>query len=189
MESRSKYASVDCQTRRKHDLALCDNLTIMEKPATQRLVVLALAAIVVASLAYFASDHSLKWVGHTDLEVTFVVSDATTGQPIPHATIHIRAEPGGFCADPFHPEFSITTDKHGHARQLSTSCLCFGSKGRFQDTFGSHLPRWSYHATADGYEATDRADLDVPENERRVQRGVSFATVSVSIQLRKSSTR
>lgn len=187
MVSCSVSASEDCQTRCKHDSARCDNLITMRKLTAYRSIIFASAALAVAGWGYFSFDQPRKWVGRTDLEVTFVVLEAATGQPIPHATIHIRAQPGGFCADPPQREFSITTDKHGHTRQLATSCLCFGSEGRFQDTFGSHLPRWSCHATANGYTATNPTGMDVPENERRVQCGVPFATLSVPIQLRKNA--
>jgi hypothetical protein len=84
-------------------------------------------------------------------------------------------------------EFTITTDENGQAIQLVKNCMCFGSKGAFEGTFASHLPQWSFRATADGYAPTDAAYLDVPENARQVQRGSPFATLSVPIRLRKSA--
>ena len=119
------------------------------------------------------------------LSVRFVVTDAETGQPIPNATIHIRAEPGGFCDDPQQSEFTITTDQNGHAKHLANNCMCFGSKGALTDKFGSHLPQWSFKATAAGYSTTDPAHLDLPRNARQVQRGNPFSTLSVPIRLRK----
>lgn len=148
---------------------------------------LAIGSLLVAGglVAFFAFGQSVRWVGRTDLDVRFIVTDAETGQPIPDATIHIRAEPGGFCADSPQPEFTLTTDDNGHARQLATNCMCFGSKGPFEESFGSHLPRWTFYATADQYSATDPAELDVLENAREVQRGDTLATLSVSIRLQK----
>jgi len=146
------------------------------------------AIVVVGISAFFALGQSIKWVGHTDLEVRFLVTDAETGQPVSNATIQIRAEPGGFCNDPPQLEFAITTDENGHAKQRATSCMCFGSKGTFENTFALHLPKWSFHVTANGYSATDSTCLDIPANAQQVQRGDPFATLSVPIRLRKNAT-
>jgi len=160
----------------------------MRKSTAWRWLIFATVAILVVGLvAFFTFGQTIKWVGHTDLEVSFVVIDADTGQPVPNATIHIRAEPGGFCEEPQQPEFTITTDENGHAKQLATNCMCFGSKGTFEDTFASHLPQWSFHATATGYSATDPAFLNVLETARQVQRGDPLATLSIPIRLRKNA--
>src|SRR5690606_19422200 len=130
---------------------------------------------------------TIKWVGHTDIEVRFVVADDDTGQPIPNATIQIRSEPGGFCDDPPQQNFAITTDANGHATELATNCMCFGSRGVLEDTFASHLPQWWIHATAIGYSASEPIYLDVSDNVRQIQRGEPFATLSVSIRLRAAA--
>ena len=73
----------------------------MQKRTAYRSLVFTSAAIIVVGLAVFlALGQTIKWVGRTDLEVRFVVTDSKTDQPIPNATIHIRAEAGGFCDDP-----------------------------------------------------------------------------------------
>ena len=160
----------------------------MNKRTANRLLVFASAAILVAGIvAFFVLGQTTKWVGHTDLEVRFVVTDDKTGQPIPNATVQIRAEPGGFCDDLPQVDFAMTTDKNGHATQLARNCMCFGSRGSFEDTFASHLPHWSFHATATGYSATEPAYLDVIDNVRQVQRGETFATLSVPIRLRNEA--
>lgn len=160
----------------------------MQKRTAYRSLVFTSAAIIVVGLAVFlALGQTIKWVGRTDLEVRFVVTDSKTDQPIPNATIHIRAEPGGFCDDPLQLDFAITTDRNGLATQLATNCMCFGSKGAFEDAFASHLPQWWFHATATGYSATDPTYLDVAEHARLVHRGEQFATLTVPIQLRKDA--
>jgi len=160
----------------------------MRKRTAYRSILFGSAATLIVGLGvFFAFGQTIKWVGHTDLEVRFVVTDAESGQLIPNATIHVRAEPDGFCDVLQQPEFTITTDEHGNAKQLATNCMCFGSKGTFEDTFASHLPQWSFHVTATGYSVTDSGYLDVPENAKNVQRGDPFATLTVPIRLRKNS--
>ena len=160
----------------------------MQKGTAYKPLLFAAAGIfVVALVAFFAFWQTIKWVGHTDLEVCFVVTDSETGQPIPNAAVHISAEPGGFCDDATQSEFTITTDQSGHAKHIATNCMCFGSKSTFEDTFGSHLPRWSFHATATGYFATGQGYLGVHENANRVQRGDPFATLSIQIRLQKNA--
>jgi len=138
-------------------------------------------------IALFVFGQTAKWVGHTDLEVRFVIIDSETEHPISNATIHIRAEPGGLCDDSTPPGSEITTDENGQAKLLATNCMCFGSKGLFEETFASHLPQWSLIATSAGYSATKPEALDVPENARRVQRGDPFAAVTVRIRLQRTS--
>jgi len=129
----------------------------------------------------------IHWVGKTDLQVSFVVTDAQTGQPIPQATIHIRVEPGGFCDDRGPREFTITTNDKGHAKHLCTNCMSFGSNGIFRDTFGIHLPWWWFHTTAAGYFDSDPAYLDTLDNARPVRSRQSFAIVTIPIQLQNTA--
>jgi len=145
------------------------------------------ALLVVGLVAFVAFGLTVKWVGQTDIELRFVITDAHTGQSIPNATIHVRAEPGGFCDE--HPQktFAITTDENGRATAMAKSCMCFGSKGTLKDTFGSHLPNWYIDVTAAGYSEAEPTYLDVAENARRVQRGEAFGTLLVPIRLRSDA--
>jgi hypothetical protein len=47
----------------------------------------------------------IKWVGGTDLEVEFVVTDVESGDPIPEARIEVHSE-GEFFAEDYKQEFS-----------------------------------------------------------------------------------
>lgn len=145
------------------------------------------AVIVICVVALLPCAMTAKWVGHTDLQVFFVLTDADTGQPIPKAIVHVRAEPGGFCEETDTREFTITTDDNGHASHLCKSCMCFGSRGVLEDTFAAHLPPWWYHVSADGYASTEPEFLDDWKHARQVQRGKPFATIAVPIRLQKTT--
>jgi hypothetical protein len=156
----------------------------------KQLVIGSAALLAVGFILLLILGRTVTWVGHTDLEVCFVVTDADTGQPIPEAIVHIRAEPSGFCDDTAESQFTITPDSNGRAKYVCTNCMCFGSKGLLEDTYAVHLPWWWFHATASQYSATAPAYLDVPENVKRVQRGAPFATITVPIRLpRKTAER
>jgi len=146
----------------------------------------------IALIALIAIAPSLltvqKWVGRTDIEVSFVVTDAETGQSISDATIHVRANRGGFCEDQEARNFTLLTDAQGVGRVVCKQCMCFGSRGTFEDTFASHLPPWLYHATAAGYADGEPAWLEVEENVARLRRGSPFATISTVIQLRRNTS-
>ena len=160
----------------------------MQKRNPYKPLLFAVAGIFVVGLVtFFTFGQTIKWVGRTDLEVRFVITDADTGQPIPNATVHISAKPGGFCDDPSQPEFNITTNQSGHVKHVATNCMCFGSEGTFEDTFASHLPQWAFHATAVGYVASAPGYLTAHENNNRVQRGEPFATISIPIQLQNNA--
>ncbi len=125
------------------------------------------AFFIVGIVLLFTVGQAITWVGHTDLEVRFVVTDANSGQPIPNATVHVRAEPGGFCENSDPKEFELTTDENGHATHLCKNCMCFGSNSLFEDTFAVHLPWWWFRVMADGYAGTDPEYLDMPQNLRQ----------------------
>jgi uncharacterized protein (TIGR03067 family) len=152
------------------------------------LVALAVVAVVAGVVAVpFAV--TAKWVGHKDLDVRFVVTDQETDLPITDAAIHIRLEDGGgFYEGRNETEFSLVTDKQGEAHYLCKNSMCFGSKGRFEDTFAIHLPWWWVGVSAVGYVDSEPSFLDVPERQREVDRGDEQAKLVVKIALRKTPT-
>jgi hypothetical protein len=145
-------------------------------------LVCAIAAILLLVIAGFEA----KWVGHTDLLVRFVVTDANTGRPIPNATIHIRTESDESHEDSGVQEFTLVADERGQVELLCKSCMCFGSKGLFKDTFAVHLPWWQFFGSASGYFETETEFLYVPKFRRQVQRGENSAILSVPMVMRKA---
>jgi hypothetical protein len=126
----------------------------------------------------------VDWVGRTDLEIEFVVSDAETGEPIPGATIQVHSE-GGLYAERQRQDFVLATDQAGSVKRLCQSCLCCGRSGWMVDTYSVAVPEWSYRASAPGYAASEPADLAVRENVEQLQRGSSAARLTVEIHLAK----
>ena len=125
------------------------------------------------------------WSGHTDLEVQFLVTDFETGQPIPHATVHIvELEEGPADVQP--ASFSLTTDQNGDARRMLKNCSWGGRSGLLEDTFSVYLPYWMYHASSAGYANSQDSLLHQPEIASTVKRGPPFATVLVPIQIKKA---
>jgi hypothetical protein len=148
------------------------------------MAVVAVVLGIVAALPPLA--HSIKWVGRTDLEVQFVIIDASTGQPVPNANVFVRAEPGTLYESNDSREFTITTNNIGQAKHLCRNRRSWGSESAFEDTFAVELPSWWFHVTATGYVDTAPAYLDALENRRAVKRGTSIATIEVRIPLQKA---
>ena len=123
----------------------------------------------------------IAWVGGTDLEIEFVVTDATTNAGILGAKIAVLEGPSTFCR-PSGP-FDIFTDADGKARRLCKDCMCFGTQGPGVNTFVVHLPSWVIRFSASGYVTSDFFYLDDVEHARRAKRGKEHATLSVPIQL------
>jgi hypothetical protein len=124
-------------------------------------------------------------VGSTDLEVEFVVLDEVTGTPIPGARLDIQSE-GGFCDEGKRQEFRLVSGLDGRAKRLCKECMCFGTSGWKINTYVVHLPCWFYHASADGYNSSDKAELDVQDNVRRVQRAKPAARLVIKVLLQKA---
>jgi len=144
--------------------------------------------LVVAAVGWYRErSQTIQWVGHKELEIEFVVTDADGGRPIPQATISIPAEKGGFCGDDRDEKrFTLTTDTNGVVKQSCGLCMCFGTKGPNVDTFATHLPYWWFQASAPGYSTSQEEYIDEIEYRRLVRRGETVARLTVTIALRKA---
>lgn len=142
------------------------------------------AAIVVTVVFLFlVMNPTARWVGRKDVLVQFVVYDAVTKAFIPHATVYLRTEAGGFCQDREARTFTLQTDQHGAVKHLTKQCQCFGSEGIAENSFGMHLPRHWFHAEAENYQASEAEFLSTPQHAVRVQDAGTFAVLSVPIRL------
>lgn len=161
----------------------------MQTLLSRRTVVRATIAAIIVGVVWMVSvcGQCKKWVGSTDVEVLFVVTNAVSGEPVSNATVRIRAESGGFCRDRERREFSLLTDSNGRARHTCAECMCSGSRSCFENTFAVHLPSWWFKAQANGYSDSEEEDLNGPKYLTQVRRGKPFATVMIPIELQKRS--
>ena len=130
----------------------------------------------------------IYWVGATDLEIEFVVTDSATGQPVDAAEIAVVSE-GGLYREREEKQFRLVTDQEGSVRRTCHHSMCFGKQSglRFTDTYGIHLPWWSFQVCAPGYESTDWRYLEPQEFEHRVQRtGSGRARLVVEVALQRA---
>ncbi len=104
---------------------------------------LAVLAAIPLGVGVYDGCRTVLWVGSIDLEIESVVSDASTGQPIPNALVEVDSE-GGLYADSKRSRFHLQTDEVGIARRLCRSCRCSGRQSnlRFTDIFSVALPCW-----------------------------------------------
>lgn len=156
-------------------------MRVARLPLVQWVVLLLFVAVALISLSV---EQRIHWVGSTDLEIEFMVTDAATNEPIPEATIQIHSE-GGLYAERGRQDFVLITGEAGQARRLCKDCMCFGTSGRNIHTFFVHLPEWYYHVIARGYAPSEVTELDIPENVGRVQRDKPAARLIIPIRLRK----
>lgn len=135
----------------------------------------------------FDRFHNIRWVGSTDLEVAFAITDAATGDPLPGAKVEVQSE-GGFYEERDRQEFVLTAGADGLARKACRRSMCFGTQSGLwlTDTFAVHLPWWRFRPVADGYEPAEWTDLDVPEYARQAKKTGSGAKLVVPIILHKS---
>jgi hypothetical protein len=129
----------------------------------------------------------IHWVGSTDLEVEFTVTDAATGSPIPGARVEIQQAKGGFYEDRDEKEFVLISDDDGQARRDCRQSMCFGTQSglAFTDTFAVHLPYWRFRVVAAGFEPSKWTELDELRYRRQARRagsGKSKLMVSISLQ-------
>jgi hypothetical protein len=130
----------------------------------------------------------IYWVGSTDLEVEFAVTEAGSGKPIPGARIDVQSE-GSFYEERDTQVFVLHADASGMARKECRQSMCFGTQSnlRFTDTFVVHLPWWLFQVSADGYLTNEWVNLNEWEYAQQVQRaapGKAKLVVRVSLQKR-----
>ena len=156
----------------------------VRRPSCGEWVVAGLILVLVALLA-LPTVQKVHWVGPTDLQVEFAVTDAATGEPIPGAVVEIHSE-GGFYEEREPRDFRLVAGPDGRVAYLCRNSMCFGTSGLFTDTYAVHLPWWQFRVSAPGYEPTALTDLDVLEHRRAATRdGARRARLVVPVSLHK----
>lgn len=151
----------------------------------QRVLLLALIIAAIGYLVFVNFCQTIKWVGFTSVDVTFVVTDSD-GTPIPDAEIKILgSKTGGLCEPDKEDAFVLKTDAKGTV-SATRGCMCFGTLGVGVNTFASHLPSWSLQASAKGFRRTDWFALDELGRARRAIEGQNDrALLEIRIRLDK----
>lgn len=150
---------------------------------------LVLAPIILPLLVWgYDRALTIHWVGSTDLEVEFVVTDAAIGGPLSNARVEIQSQ-DCFDAGSDEQTFELAAGADGVARKEYRQRRCFGTQSglRFTDTFVVRLPLWQYRVVAGGYTSTEWTDFDVSELRQLVQRagpGKSRLVVRVALHNR-----
>jgi hypothetical protein len=150
----------------------------------RRLIAIGIVAgCLLGLLAAVPALSTVKWVGSRDLAVRFVVVDGATGHPVPEAAVQIEQAKSSRCETEMPEEFVLATDGNGTAAKTVKRCMTFGSRGLFEDTYYSHVPRWTFHVRADGYQPSRSWNLEEPEFARLVRRGENASELTVRIEL------
>jgi hypothetical protein len=115
-------------------------------------VLLGVLGLLVGFVTLIVCVQDTKWVGSTDLEVRFIVTDASSGQPVDGATISIHQEGYGFCDScQDTKDFSLTTGANGTVSHRCRGCMCWGSSSVWRSTFRVHVPTWRFSAATRGH--------------------------------------
>ncbi len=146
----------------------------------------AIALLVMSAVGVLVYDwvSTFLWLGSTDLEITILVYDAATEQPIPGAKIKVNVMDS---RDEQDREFILVTDAIGRATK-ERECTCCGTRSglKFTDTFSVHLPDWTYQVTAPGYFWSGPQPLYLMEEAGRAERnGPGKSTLLVKVPLKK----
>jgi hypothetical protein len=110
---------------------------------------------IAAGLLLWVADHlQNRWQGSTDVQFRFVVVDAESKRPIQNALVRLTDEipllsPQGR---------SARTGADGQARLVET-CRTSGYSSPFRTKGSVLFPELWFHATAEGYRPSLRADL------------------------------
>jgi hypothetical protein len=138
-----------------------------------RRLVQCLLIIDLLALMVLAYDRVLMihWLGSTDLEIKFVVTDRATGEPITDATIDIESW-GGWDRDQVEGKFTLTTNTNGEASKILYENRSYGTTSglRFTNTYGIYPPDWQYRVIASKYKPSVSAWVETFDKRNRPQR-------------------
>lgn len=141
----------------------------LRKRLSNTIVVLLILAFLV-----FLIDQSIviAWAGSADLEITFVVTDASTSKSIEDATVVLEPDREGrrWKAED-NQRFTLKTDHQGIAKQLFHNLPTAGKAGHFGllDTWSMNLPDRPFWASAKGYNQVKIESLGLLEYRKQVQ--------------------
>ena len=145
-------------------------------------------ALVIVATSFLAVVYDqvlfYSWVGYTELEIEFVVTDS--GRPVPGASVQVHSEGGFFKGGEEEEDFVLVTDGNGIARTSCDDVWCSGEKSglRLTDTYDVYMPWWQFQVTAPDYHASECYFLASREFNKQVQRlGPGKAKLVVPIQL------
>lgn len=114
---------------------------------------------------------TVAWVGRTDLEIEFLITDSISGKAVSNARVDLGS-PRELPEESQPDQPSLITDDDGRARTICRNCVCSGRRNRLLqlDTFVIDLPAWQFQVIADGFEHSKRIELDVAHYVQRVVR-------------------
>ncbi|HKI32684.1 MAG TPA: hypothetical protein VKA46_12605 [Gemmataceae bacterium] len=149
-----------------------------------------LLGLIAIPLAAWAFDRSLlsDWVGGTDLEIEFVITDVDSGEHVEAAEVLVFEEIGLYREAKGEP-FTLVTGQDGTARRVCHDDLCSGKQSRLGFTHTYHVawPSWCVQISAPGYESSKPVWLlDMPEERRHEQHlGPMRDKLTVRLPIRK----
>lgn len=159
----------------------------MQKRTNSLLLILAVIALLGTGISILVGTSTTRWVGHTDVTVRFVVTDAATGAHLPGALVHINTDTPESRPDPETPQFILTTDARGEAEYQFHQIRCSGGRGLFEISYNLALPYWDIHATCTQYEPEKEVRLVSPETQRQVKPGARDRVISIPIRLARAA--
>jgi hypothetical protein len=151
--------------------------------------VFALAAIPLA-VCVFDRAQRIYWVGSTDLEVEFVVTDAASGQPVEAAELLVYEEVGLY-REARHGTFTLVTDEDGIARRICHDNMCSGTDSGLAFTHTYHVawPDWLIQVSATGYEPSEPVGLwDVREKCQQQHVGPRHDKLTVRLSVQRTGS-
>lgn len=121
-------------------------------------LIVAFILIGLPTLAVLADRRDgLRWVGSTDLEVQFLVTNAQTEEPIPDAVIDIDSEGGFYEGGRESKRFQLITRPDGLVIFECPDNRCVGSESGcgWRSSRYVYPPSWRFKVTANGYAEKD----------------------------------
>jgi hypothetical protein len=166
----------------------CNQMAIQLAKRSIKPLLLLLAILLVLDVIAIVLCPMVHWVGRTDVDISFIVTNAETGQPIPGASIQVLQGDSSFCKTDQNPPFVLTADENGRATVRAMRCMCFGTSGwngwRYRNTFGTHMPEWEFQIVKPGYVKTEAFWLSSFLGS--VKRGKEVWNMDVPVQLTRS---
>ena len=157
----------------------------MQKPTILLRLILSVVAVSLIIIAILVGTSTVRWVGHTDATVRFVVIDAASGVPLADAQIQINTDTPKSRLAPQTPQFLLTTNGKGEADYRFHQLRCSGGRGWFENSYNLALPNWEIRVTSPHCEPRDDVRLVSSETQRQVGPGMHDRVIIIPVRLKR----
>ncbi len=155
-----------------------------------RPISLCFIVVIIACLFYIGAFNRSVVLGHTDLRLLFEVQDATTGEPIPGATVHfdrLFQEEGASGPQSEISAVDYQSDENGHVQCILKDVQFTHSTSLFEDDYFVQLSDCRITVSKPRFQKKEMLNFNSVKHVRNITWGQGALQIGIPVQLKPES--